>query len=498
MVSSDEILVRLEGVDKRFGPVHANRHINLDIRAGRVKALLGENGAGKSTLMNILAGRLKPDAGRIHLSGHSRPFLTPREAIVAGIGMVYQHFMLIDAMSVAENVFLGQPLSPWHHPRRLEAQVTQLAASIGLKIDPRTPVGELSMGEQQRVEILKLLQRQSRILIFDEPTSVLTPQESDQLFAALRRLAAQGKAIVFITHKLGEVMQIADEVSILRRGEIIDERPTATFESKSELARRMVGREILLEIERPTVPLRQPVLQVEHLGGSGLQSISFQLRQGEILGIVGVSGNGQAPLVRTICGMQPPGSGQVRILGKPWPQFFARRRPGLVYIPEDRHKMATCHRLDLVDNFLLTTRHRFCRGPWLRRNAACHRLQELIIDFDIRPPDPTLPAGSLSGGNLQKLVLAREFYRRPLLIVAEQPTQGLDIGATEEVWQLLLQAREEAGVLLVTGDLNEALALSDRLAVMYRGHIVDLFSVFDHEKVEQIGQMMAGVALSDG
>ena len=496
MAADHEILVRLDGVDKRFGPVHANRHINLDIRAGRIKALLGENGAGKSTLMNILAGRIKPDAGSIHLSGRSHPFLTPRDAIAAGIGMVYQHFMLIDAMSVAENVFLGQPISPVHHPRRLEDAVARLAAAIGLEIDPRAPVGTLSMGERQRVEILKLLQRKSRILIFDEPTSVLTPHESEQLFAALRRLAAQDKAIVFISHKLGEVMQVADEIAILRRGEIIDEQPTAAFPSKADLARRMVGREILLEIERPAVEPRQPVLQVEQLNSSGLHHISFKLRQGEILGIVGVGGNGQAPLVRTICGMQAPASGQVRILGQPWQQFFARRRPGLVYIPEDRQGLATCRRLSLVDNFLLTTRHRFCLGPWLRRAAAADRLQQLIKDFDIRPADPTLPAQSLSGGNLQKLVLAREFYRRPLLIVAEQPTQGLDIGATEEVWRLLIQAREQAGVLLVTGDLNEAMALCDQLAVMYRGRIVDLFSVFDRTKVDQIGQMMAGLDLS--
>jgi simple sugar transport system ATP-binding protein len=493
MASTGDAIVRLEGIDKRFGDVQANQGIDLEIRAGRIKALLGENGAGKSTLMSILAGRIKPDAGRIHIAGAARTYLTPREAIGAGIGMVYQHFTLIEALNVAENVCLGQSAGFWHDPRGDRRQVARLAETVGLEIDPAAPVARLSMGERQRVEILKLLQRQSRVLIFDEPTSVLTPPEIEQLFRALRRMAAQGKAIVFISHKLGEVLEIADEIAILRRGRIIEERPKAAYGARAELARRMVGRDVLLDIERPAVELRQPVLQIDALGGGGLQEVSLRLRQGEILSIVGVAGNGQAPLVQTVCGLQAPGAGSVEILGRSWDRFFAGSRSGLVYIPEDRLGLATCARLSLLDNFLLTTRRRFCRGPWLRRAPAAARLQALMADFAIRPADLGLAARQLSGGNLQKLVLAREFFRRPRLIVAEQPTQGLDIGATEDVWHLLLQAREEAGILLVTGDLNEALALSDRLAVMYRGRIVDNFSVFDTRKVDRIGQMMAGI-----
>jgi len=248
-----------------------------------------------------------------------------------------------------------------------------------------------------------------------------------------------------------------------------------------------------LEIDRSTVELRQPVLQIDNLSGGGLQDVRFRLHQGEILAIIGVAGNGQTPLVQVICGLQVPISGSVQILGESWHRFFGGTRSGLVYIPEDRLGLATCPRLNLLDNFLLTTRRRFSQGPWIRRNIAAERLSALIEDFDIRPSNFKLAARQLSGGNLQKLVLAREFYRRPRLIVAEQPTQGLDIGATEDVWRLLLKAREEAGVLLVTGDLNEALALSDRLAVMYRGRIVELFSVHDFNKVERIGQMMAGL-----
>ena len=349
------------------------------------------------------------------------------------------------------------------------------------------------MGERQRVEILKLLHRRSRVLIFDEPTSVLTPPEIQQLFNAMRQMVHQGKAVVFISHKLGEALEIADDITILRRGQVIDERPTEAFGARSELARQMVGREVLLEIDRPVVAPRQPVLQVERLSGGGLQDISFQLRQGEILALVGVAGNGQSALVQTICGLAPLFSGSVQVLGQHWADFFARSPSGLVYIPEDRLGLATCHQLDLLDNFLLTTRHRFSKGPWLHRAPAAVCLESLMADFDIQPADARLAARQLSGGNLQKLVLARKFYRRPRLIVAEQPTQGLDIGATEDVWRLLLKAREEAGILLVTSDLNEALTLSDRLAVMYRGRLVDLFSVFDKEKLEGIGQMMAGI-----
>ena len=402
-------------------------------------------------------------------------------------------FTLIDALSVAENVCLGQPSGLWRNPQRIEKQVSLLASAVGLDISPAATVAHLSMGERQRVEILKLLQRQSRVLIFDEPTSVLTPHEIELLFKALRQMANQGKAIVFISHKLGEVLDIADDIAILRRGQIIEEQPKADFGARTELARRMVGRDVILEIERPAVELRQPVLQVEQLSGAGLENISFRLKQGEILGILGVAGNGQTPLVQTLCGLRMAGSGTVRILGQTWDRFFSGSPSGLVYIPEDRLGLATCPRLNLLDNFLLTTRRRFCRGPWLRRMPAAERLEALMADFDIRPADVRLAARQLSGGNLQKLVLAREFYRCPHLIVAEQPTQGLDIGATEDVWRLLLKAREEAGILLVTGDLNEALTLCDRLAVMYRGRIVNTFSVFDTQKVERIGQMMTGI-----
>ncbi|WP_456388524.1 ABC transporter ATP-binding protein [Desulfolithobacter sp.] len=490
--------ITLEHITKFFGSVQVNRNISLAIRPGRIKALLGENGAGKSTLMSILAGRLRPDGGLIRVDGDPVRFSSARDAIKASIGMVYQHFMLVEAMTVAENVFLGQEESFFLRPSAMYDAVAELGDSVGLPVDPRAMISDLSMGERQRVEILKLLQRGSRVLIFDEPTAVLTPQETEHLFRSFRRLAAQGRSIVFISHKLDEVMSVADEIAILRKGEVVDEVEATEVASPAELARRMVGREVLLNIARRPVELHQVVLRVEELGDDFLENISLEVRHGEVLGVVGVAGNGQRELVETVCGLRRPGRGSVRILGRDWQEFYRDRpwRKGLSWIPEDRRGLATCITMDLVDNFLLTTRHGFCSGPWLHREQARKKCRTLLGEFNVQPPDPTLRARQLSGGNLQKMVLAREFYRLPRLIVAEQPTQGLDIGAIEEVWKLLLGAREAAGILLVTGDLGEALELSDRIAVMFEGKIMALFDADDQEMIGRIGEFMAGVRAS--
>lgn len=488
-------LVRLEAISKTFGRVTANRDITLDIKAGKIKALLGENGAGKSTLMSILAGRLKPDEGRIIIEDVPQKGYSTKTAIQAGIGMVYQHFMLVEAMTVTENIFLGRKEHFWLKPGQMVARVDELIRTYGLKIDPLMRISNLSMGERQRVEILKLLYRQSRILILDEPTAVLTPQEIAQLFDAMRAMAAQEKAIVFISHKLEEVMEIADEIAILRKGTVVDEMSAGSVESKAELAKRMVGREVLLKVDRRPMEPKQVVLRVRRVRDSVLGDISFDLRQGEILGIVGVAGNGQKRLVEILCGLDPPRKGEVNILGESWVRFFSRKKwdASLSYIPEDRIGVASCLGLDLVDNFLLTTREGFSKGPWLRRAKAEEKLKELIEKFGIKAPSSGITARQLSGGNLQKLVLAREFFRRPRLIVAEQPTQGLDIGATEDVWEILLKARERAGILLITGDLREAMALSDRIGVMFSGRLMDVFPVTDDEKMEKIGPLMAGL-----
>jgi len=494
-LTNDHPLIRLEGLSKTFGPIYANRDITLDIHAGKIKSLLGENGAGKSTLMGMLAGRLHPDGGRILVEGRPRLFASARDAIDEGIGMVYQHFMLVEAMTVAENIFLGHAGGLRLKSEDMERQVADLARDVRLDIDPAARVASLSMGEKQRVEILKLLFRRNRVLIFDEPTAVLTPQEAQQLFEALRRMARQGKAIVFISHKLDEVMALSDEIAVLRKGEVVADMPAAKVHTKEDLARLMVGRAVILQVKRQPQEPRQSVLRVRGLNDAPLKDIRLTVRQGEILGLVGVAGNGQKPLVETICGLRRPQTGLVRLMGKDWSHFHGHRRwdGNLSYIPEDRQNLATCRYLSLTDNFLLTTRQGFCRGPWLQRGEAEKRLGQLIQDFDIQPPDPRAEARQLSGGNLQKMVLAREFFRRPRLIVAEQPTQGLDIAATEDVWQVLLKARERAGILLVTGDLAEALSLSDRLAVIFNGRIVDTFEADNQSKIDRIGLLMAGV-----
>lgn len=489
-------VVSLKGLTKRFGKVVANEDITLDIHPGRIKALLGENGAGKSTMMSMLMGRYKPDAGHIEIDGQEVHFTSAKDGLAAGIGMVYQHFMLVDVMTVAQNVLLGQEGGFLCNPREMESRVGALAEEYGLDIDPSARICDLSMGEKQRVEILKLLYRDSRVLIFDEPTAVLTPDETVHLFKALWRMADQGKSIVFISHKLDEVIAVSDEIAILRRGRIVDELPTPEVQSKSELASRMVGKEVLLEIDRGEVEQGETILKVQNLTGLGLQDLNLDVRRGEIVAIVGVAGNGQKALVEAVCGLTQPPRDTVFILDKPWREFYSRYRwkKSLSYIPEDRLGLAACRNLDLVDNLLLTTRPGFVKGPWLNRRKADRKTEDLVKEHDIRPGRIRALAWQLSGGNLQKAVLARELFREPRLIVAEQPTQGLDVATIENVWNHLLDAREMSGVLLVTGDLNEALQLADRIAVMYRGRFMDVFPTSDEEKVKKIGLMMAGVA----
>ncbi len=489
-------LIRLQSICKSFGRVHANRDISLTLEEGKTLALLGENGAGKSTLMAILAGQLQPDSGDIFLRDQRVQFTSTEKAIKAGIGMVYQHFKLVDAMTVAENIFLGNSGGIWLNVARMNREVAQLAEQYGMQVNPAARIGDLSMGEKQQVEILKLLHRKSTVLIFDEPTAVLTPTEAENLFATMKLMVGKGKGIVFISHKLEEVMAIADEIAILRRGEIVAKMAAADVTSTAELAECMVGREVLLQVDREPLEPRQIVLKVHGLNDSGLKGVTFELRQGEILALVGVAGNGQKQLVEMVCGLKRPAIDSLRILGMEWTKFFRTTEwdKALAYIPEDRQGLATCQGLTLIDNFLLTTRGGFVRGPWLLRRQAANKAQRLMQEFDIRPPDLGAFAWQLSGGNLQKMVLAREFFRKPRLIVAEQPTQGLDIAAAEDVWKLLLEARQAAGILLVTGDLAEALALADRIGVMYNGEMVDLFSVDNALKVARIPRMMAGLA----
>jgi general nucleoside transport system ATP-binding protein len=495
-----QTVIRMEGITKRFPGVLANDRVDLEIEPGKIHALLGENGAGKTTLMNILSGRYRPDEGKILMGEKPVKFGSPRDALDSGIGMVYQHFMLIPNQTVAENVILGFRAPGFFlHPPDVEREVEAISKTYGLVVDPRLTVDELSLGQQQRVEILKLLFRNVETLILDEPTAVLTPSEIDELITTLRNIARQGKSVIFITHKLEEVMEIADRITVLRKGRVIAHLTPDEVGSRRELARLMVGREVVLKVEKPPVALGEVVLELRACSGrddrghQAFQNITFAVRRGEIFAIVGVAGNGQTELVSAIMGFRPVESGDLFVLGK---LVRKGRRPPMAsvgYIPEDRMGMGSLPNLDLVDNLILTTYPQFCRGGFFRKHVAKREVAGLLPKFHISPPEINALARQLSGGNLQKLILARELSKGPRLLVAEQPTHGLDIGATEEVWLELLKQRESAGILLISGDLKEALSLSDRIGIIFRGRLMGVFSTEDEDWIEEIGPMMAGV-----
>jgi len=489
-------VVRLENISKSYGPVKANRNISLTVRPGEILALLGENGAGKSTLMSILSGKSRQDSGTIFVDGFPMTFRSPKDALTAGIGMVYQHFMLVEAMTVTQNLMLGQTRGILD-PRSMRSRVLELAGRYGFEIDPDAVISDLSMGERQRVEILKLLYRDCRVLILDEPTAVLTPPEIDQLFSALRRMASEGKAVVFISHKMKEVLDLATEVSILRRGEIVESFLRSEVPGERELAERMIGRQMESAVVQTPVEKGEVLLELRGACCGTAKDLSCTLRRGEVLAVLGVAGNGQKELVEMVTGGMEPESSpdSVRILGMSRREFLRAkgRRRSMVYIPEDRKGVATCPALNLLDNFLLTNRSRFQHFGFLDRRHSAEVTRDIMREYQVVAGGWRAQAGSLSGGNLQKMVLGREFFREPSLIVAENPTQGLDIGAMEEVWRRILEARDHAGVLLVTSDLREAVTLADTFAVMYRGRFIDVFSSSDTKKLAAVGMMMAGV-----
>jgi simple sugar transport system ATP-binding protein len=500
-----ETVIRMKGITKRFPGVLANDCVDLEIQSGKIHALLGENGAGKTTLMNILSGRYHPDEGQLLIGGKPEKFRSPREALQAGIGMVHQHFMLVSNQTVAENMILGLSRPRFLlHRRKIEQEVETLSETYGLSIDPRAIIAELSLGQQQRVEILKLLYRHVDILILDEPTAVLTPSEIDDLFTTLRSIVKEGRAVIFITHKLEEVMEVADQITVLRRGRVIAHLTPESVESRKELARLMVGREVVLKVEKEPIPASEVVLEVRNASGFderghlSFQQITFSLRKGEILALVGVAGNGQSEMIEAIMGWRPTKTGEVLVFGRPLSRGSLQSRNEIGYIPEDRLGVGSIANLDLVDNLALTIYPRFCKRGFFQKDLIRKESKILISKFHITAPDVDTRAKQLSGGNLQKLILAREISKGPKLLIAEQPTHGLDIGATEEVWKELLRQRASAGILLVTGDLREALSLGDKIGVMFRGRLMDIFSVEDEEKVGEIGPMMAGMEREQG
>ena len=494
--------LEMRGITKRFPGTLANDHVDLAIRRGEIHALLGENGAGKTTLMNILYGLVTPDEGEIHMDGAPVTIRDPADAIARGIGMVHQHFMLVPVLTVAENVILGAEvmkgpvlLDRAEAARRIRA----LAEQLGFQVEPNARVEQLSVGQQQRVEIVKALYRRARILVLDEPTAVLTPQETDEIFGVLRRLRDEGTAIVFISHKLDEVMRIADRITVIRRGKVVGERaPGAT--SEQELADLMVGRSVSLRVDRGVAHPSDVVLEVRALhvrddrGHETVRGLDLDVRAGEIVGVAGVAGNGQEELVEAIAGLRKPSAGHITLRGRDCTTATPRavRDRGVGYVPADRQRYGLVLSFPLDDNCVLTEYQKppYARGVVRDERAVRRHAVELIAEYDVRTPGPAVRASTLSGGNQQKLVVAREFGDDALLIL-DQPTRGIDVGSTEFIHKRAIQQRDAGtAVLLVSADLDEVLELSDRIVVVHRGSVVGEFSAAEAER-DRIGLLMA-------
>ena len=498
--------LELRGITKRFGTLVANDSINLVVEPGQIHALLGENGAGKSTLMNVLYGLYKADAGEVLLDGAKQSFNGPGDAMAAGIGMVHQHFMLIPVFTVAENVALGHEPTGILGSLDLEAarkRVVEISEKFGFNVDPDALVEDLPVGIQQRVEIIKALSRDARVLVLDEPTAVLTPQETDELMVIMKQLAKSGTSIVFITHKLREVKEVADIITVIRLGKVVgDAKPDA---STSELASMMVGREVELTVDKKAMSAGDAVLKVENISvlddrfQRAVDGISFEVRAGEILAFAGVQGNGQTELAEALMGLRSTlsGFGKITLKGQDVTAASVRKRldSGIAYIPEDRKTDGLVSEFSIAENLMINASYksRFTAGPNINFSSRREIANQLVKEFDVRTPSADTPAGKLSGGNQQKVVVARELSRNVDLLIASQPTRGVDVGSIEFIHERIVAERDAGkAVILISTELDEVLSLADRIAVMYRGKIVGI--VNPSTSREQLGKMMAGVS----
>jgi len=495
--------MEMRGIVKRFPGVLANDHVDFDVKAGEIHALLGENGAGKSTLMKILYGLYQPDEGEVLLNGQPIQIHSPTDSINHGIGMIHQHFMLVDNLTVAENVALG--LKSSREPRLdldiVSERIRELAETYGLQIKPESYISDLAVGQQQRVEIIKALYRGAALLVLDEPTAVLTPQEVDDVFVIFKQMAADGHALIFISHKLHEIFALTDRVTVLRDGKVIGTRMTAEV-TKADLAQMMVGREVLLERVRPPATLGEPRLKLENVSAENaqgqpiLRNINLEVHSGEIVGVAGVSGNGQRPLAEVIAGLRHVSQGKITLEGQDVTNLSTSDMfdAGLSYIPEERMVDGAIKDFSVAENFILQDHIRkpYSKGIFLDFKQIARHATELIQSYNVKTPSRETPVKNLSGGNIQKLILARELARKPRLLIAAQPTRGVDIGATEYIHnQLLLQRAEGLATLLISEDLDEVRALSDRIAVVFGGEIMGIVDN-DQTMVEELGLMMAG------
>lgn len=500
--TNEPLALEMRGIVKQFPGVLANDHVDFTLHQGEIHALLGENGAGKSTLMNVLSGLYQPDAGEIYLFGKKVTLNSPRDAIEAGIGMVHQHFMLVPTLSVAENIVLGDPSVNYIiQYEALNRKIGEIAQKFGLGIDPEAKIWQLSVGEQQRVEILKMLYQGAKILILDEPTAVLTPQEVVELFKTLREMTASGHSVIFISHKLDEVLEISDRVTVLRRGRVTAEVVSAET-TKAELAKTMVGRDVVFRIDKKPSEPGDVVLEVDKVnalndrGLPALRNLSLKVRSGEVVGIAGVAGNGQTELAAVINGMREVTSGRILLNGQDITNKPATISidAGMAYIPADRTGVGSAPTLGVDDNIIMKAYRKppISHGWSLDLREIVRYAGDLVQRFNVKTPDIKTQSRLLSGGNLQKMILARELSREPVAITAVYPSRGLDAGATEAVHERLIAERDRgAAILLISEDLDELLSLSDRIAVIYEGQIVGELPP-DDSRIEEIGLLMAG------